>query len=157
MEQGKPRIWFSHNGICWICRKICCKKLVHGKDQEHDYHPIHKISSKRAIGRSWIEEYYKYTFDNGYIVLPNGEKSKIPRYYVDWLKKHHPELYIKYAFGKRQKLQEKAEKTQRKEETEYLSQLLNYKGGKKYPKTRGKVKETILNQKFKRLQENLKL
>ena len=38
----------------------------------------------------------KHTFDHGFVVLPNGQKSKIPRYYVDWLKKNHPEKWEKY-------------------------------------------------------------
>jgi hypothetical protein len=51
---------------------------------------------------------------------------------------------------------EKMEAIHRKEEIEWLSSTFN-KGGKTYPKTRAKVKETILKSKFKRLQENLKL
>ena len=59
--------------------RYAAKKLAHGKDDEHDYHPIHRTSCKRAIGRSWIEKYYQHTFDHGLVVLPNGQKSKIPR------------------------------------------------------------------------------
>lgn len=138
--------------------RYAAKKLVHGQDQEHLYHPIHKTSSKRAIGRSWIEKYCKHTFENGFIVLPNGQESKIPRYYVDWCKEHHPELYKHYITKVRPKIQAQAEAKARKEELEFLTQHLSYKGGRgAYPKSKTKVKETILKRKFKRLQENLKL
>ena len=137
--------------------RYAAKKLVHGKDQEHDYHPIHKTSSKRAIGRSWIEKYWKHTFENGFVVLPNGAKSKIPRYYVDWLKKYKFDEYLKYHFGIKKKIIKLAEATNRKEELEFLSNTINYQGGASYPLTRPKVKETILKSKFKQLQEKLKL
>lgn len=138
--------------------RYAAKKLVHGKDQEHDYHPIHKTSARRAIGRSWIEKYWKHTFENGFVVLPNGEKSKIPRYYVDWFKKEHPEKYDKYAMGIREEIIDKAAKKARKEEIEYQSQLLTRTGRRAYDlKTRSEVKYRILERKFKRLQENLKL
>jgi phosphoribosyl-AMP cyclohydrolase len=137
--------------------RYAAKKLVHGNDNEHAFHPIHKVSSKRAIGRSWIEKYHKHTFENGFIVLPNGQQSKIPRYYVDWYKKYHFEKYLEFKFGVMQKIIEQSEKKARKEEAEYLTQCMNYKGGAAYPYTRSKVKETILKSKFKQLQEKLKL
>lgn len=137
--------------------RYAAKKLVHGHDQDHDYHPIHKTSSRRAIGRSWIEKYYKHTFDHGFVTLPNGQTTKIPRYYTDWVKKHKPDVYIKYATGKRIEIQTLAEISQRKEELEFHSNAITYKGGAPYPTTRSKVKETILQSKFKKLQEHLKL
>lgn len=137
--------------------RYAAKKLVHGKDQDHDYHPIHKTSSRHAIGRTWIEKYYEHTFQNGFITLPNGQTSKIPRYYTDWLKKHHPKLYTYYVTEVRPKIQSLAETQARKEELEYLSNIINYKGGAAYPTPRPKIKERILQSKFKQLQEHLKL
>lgn len=137
--------------------RYAAKKLIHGKDQEHDYHPIHKTSSRRAIGRSWIEKYYQHTFSNGFIVLPNGQKSKIPRYYVDWAKEHQPELWRYYVTKKRPEIQAQMEIIRRREELEYFSQVFNRKHNDPMMDSRNKVKETILNQKFKQLQERLKL
>ena len=134
------------------------KKLVHGQDHEHDYHPIHRTSCKRAIGRSWIEKYYQHTFENGFIVLPNGQTSKIPRYYQDWCKEHKPELYFYYISEVLPKIKKKAEIAARKEEMEFFSSVANYKGGlHAYPRQRAKVKETVLKSKFRKLQEHLKL
>jgi len=140
--------------------RYAAKKLVHGTDSEHDYHPIHKTSSKRAIGRSWIEKYWQRTFSEGNVIIQSKDKkipAKIPRYYTDWLKKHHPNEWVTYVTQKRLELQEEAQKKNRKEELEYLSELLAQRPGDPRPITRAKVKITILNQKFKRLQEKLKL
>lgn len=137
--------------------RYASKKLVHGKNGTHEYNPIHKTSSRRAIGRSWIEANCKHTFENGFIVLPNGIPSKIPRYYIDWAKEHRTDLWKKYVTEIRPQIQQKAELKQRKEELDYFSELANYNGSAKYPMTRAKVKETILKSKFKRLMEKLKL
>lgn len=136
--------------------RYAAKKLVHGKDEDHDYHPIHKTSSKHAIGKRWIEKYYEQTFSLGYINLPNGEKAGIPRYYQDWLKKTHPEAWMKYASTVKLETAKLAKENQDKDETLFLKDLAEYKGGK-YPKTRSKVKLTILKQKFKILQGHQKL
>lgn len=136
--------------------RYAAKKLTHGNDDEHNYHPLHRTSCKNAIGRNWIERYYKQTFLNGYVVLPNGEQAKIPRYYIDWCKKHQPDLYLHYYSNVVPQLEEHAKKKAREDELRYLSNCLTYKGGS-YPLKRNKIKETILKSKFKQLQERLKL
>ena len=77
--------------------RYAAKKLVHGHDQDHEYHPIHKTSKGRAIGRSWIEKYHEFTFQNGFVVLPNKSCAKIPRYYLDWYKKYYPTEWERYV------------------------------------------------------------
>lgn len=137
--------------------RYAAKKLVHGYDQDHDFHPIHKTSSRYGIGRTWIEKYWPQTFGNGFIYLPNGQESKIPRYYVDWFKKHHPEKYIDYVINVREKIQKKAEAKANKEELNHIASIMEYKGGAKYPTSRNGIKKRILDKKFKHLQEYLKL
>ncbi len=138
--------------------RYAAKKLTHGQDQDHDYHPIHKTSSKRAIGRTWIEKYYKRTFENGNVILPDGTPTKIPRYYQDWCKDHQPELYYYYLEHVRPKIEKKAELDARKDELEYLTQMFNQTRGRFLcPETRTKVKLRCLESKFKKLQEHLKL
>jgi hypothetical protein len=156
---GKGKLEFGSVTIdsAGYVARYAAKKLAHGKDQDHDYHPIHKTSSRRAIGRTWIEKYYKHTFENGFIVLPNGQTTKIPRYYVDWCKVHKPEIYTEYVTGRREEIIDKAKMKARKEELIYLSEMANTPLGSIRPITRTKVKETILKSRFKRLQEHLKL
>lgn len=137
--------------------RYAAKKLVHGKDHEHDFHPIHKTSSRRAIGRSWIEKYYQHVFDHGFVVLPNGSLCKVPRYYLDWLKKYKPDQWEKYVTGKQQEIIDLATKKQRSEEIQFHSLAMNYKGGKNYPNKRRQVELLILDQKFQQLQKELKL
>jgi hypothetical protein len=135
--------------------RYAAKKLAHGNDQEHDYHPIHKTSSKRAIGRSFIEKYYKDVFSKGYIVLPNGEKTGIPRYYTDWFKKHHFEEYIEYLSSIKADAIRLAELKTAADHLEWLADCNSATGGIALKKQN--VKMTILKQKFKQLQERLKL
>ena len=131
--------------------RYAAKKLVHGKDQEHDFHPIHKTSSRYGIGRSWIEVYYQHALENGFVLLPNGQKAKVPRYYVDWAKKYQNELWHYYQHVVAPKIHKLAEEQSAKELEEFLA---NPSIGKL---RRSKVKEIILQSKFKQLQEKLKL
>lgn len=133
--------------------RYAAKKLVHGRDQEHDYHPIHKTSSKRAIGRSWIEENYLHTFENGFIVGPDGQQLKIPRYYVDWAKKHHPTLWEHYVTEVRPEIMKGAERKEKRELDEYMRN----RDESPFAKKKCQIKLRILESKFKQLQEKLKL
>ena len=132
--------------------RYAAKKLTHGKDDEHDYHPIHRISSRRGIGRTWIERYWKHTFRNGFIVL-NGTKMRIPRYYTDWLKQHKPDEWRRYVTEVRPKIQELAQLAADKE----LQIYIENRNESPHALPRSKIHETILKSKFKRLQEYLKL
>lgn len=136
--------------------RYAAKKLTHGNDDDR-YKPIHKTPNRRGLGRSWIEKNYKHALENGFVILPNGQKSKIPRYYLDWAKTHVPDLYEYYVTQVRPKIQEQVELKQRKEEMDWISDLYSTNYGAPRPLTRSKVKETILKQKFKRLQERTKL
>lgn len=133
--------------------RYSAKKLIHGRDQDHDFHPIHKTSSRRAIGRTWIEKNFEHTFRNGFIVLPNGQEAAIPRYYKDWLKKHNPSEYLRYVTEVQPRMQHLAEYQQQKEEHDYLTN----RNESPFAEKRSTVKQTILKLKFDRLQENLKL
>lgn len=137
--------------------RYAAKKLVHGHDTEHEFHPVHRTSSRNAIGKSWIELYWKHTFENGYIILPNGSRAKIPRYYEDWFKKNHPDKWLEYFSRVKSPMMSESEKKARKNELEFFTMLNNRALGAPYPMTRSKIDLTILELKFKRLQERLKL
>lgn len=139
--------------------RYAAKKLTHGRDQDHDYHPVHKTPQGRGLGRTWIEQNWLHTFENGFVVLPNGQKSKIPRYYVDWAKIHHPSLWEYYVTEIRPRIMLEANENARKEEILYWQSFHDNVRvyNSKPPLTRSKIKETILKAKFKILQEKLKL
>lgn len=137
------------------CARYAAKKLVHGKDQDHEFHPVHKRSCKNAIGKSFLEKYYKDIFNYGYVILPNGQKCGVPRYYEKWLSKHHPEDYIRYVTEVKTKQWEKGIRKAEKEKSE-LSAVLNSRGIKSAPITRNQARKKILEQKFEKLQKYLK-
>lgn len=77
--------------------RYSAKKLVHGLDHEHDFHPIFKCSRGRAIGRLWIQKYADQVLSQGYIRHPqNGAQLSVPRYYEKWLLKNKPNEFIRY-------------------------------------------------------------
>lgn len=132
--------------------RYSAKALIHGPEKDL-YKPIHKTPHGRGLGRTWIERHYLHTFENGFVVLPNGQQSKIPRYYVDWAKKHHPTLWEYYVTQTRPKIIQLA--TQK--EMEELEIYIKNREETPYAKTRSNIKHRILEQKFKKLQEKLKL
>ena len=89
--------------------------------------------------------------------MPNGQTSKIPRYYIDWFKKEKEEEYEIYKKEVLPKIIEKAEAKERKEELEWFTSLWNRKMSAPNMVPRSKIKETVLKRKFETLQENLKL
>lgn len=137
--------------------RYAAKKLNHGRDGEHDYEPVHRTSCVNAMGKRWIEKYWKQTFEQGFVRLPNGQPIRIPRYYEDWCKKHQPEMYEHYVTNVKTEVMKRAEEKKREEDLIDYSNMLNYRGGAPVPLRRGQVKENILLRKFKRLQEYVKL
>lgn len=78
------------------CARYAAKKLVHGNDQDHDFHPIHKRSCRNAIGKKWLESYWQDCFGKDFCVI-EGQKVPIPRYYRKWLAKHQPQAFLDFS------------------------------------------------------------
>lgn len=116
------------------------KKLVHGKDQNHNYHPIHKTSKIHTMGKKWIQENWKHVLNIGHINLPNGGRHKIPRYYLDYIKENHPTEYEKWRTSLREEQIKKA-----KEQNERNNQLQNDNTG--FKNLLGKTRDYLLNKK----------
>lgn len=141
------------------CARYAAKKLVHGQDQDHDYHPISKKSSHQAIGKKWLEKYWPDVFNYGKIILPNGQTAPIPRYYEKWLQKNKPEEWEKYI------TKTKAEKLLAVEERaaafqNQVDQINNERLDRNFRKgfqiDKSEVRTHIINERFKRLQKHLK-
>lgn len=81
------------------CARYAAKKLVHGQDGTHDYVPISKKSSRHAIGKRFLERFWKDIFSYGEVVLSGGAKCSIPRYYEKWLLKHRPDDWYIYIMN----------------------------------------------------------
>lgn len=145
--------------------RYAAKKLIHGNDQDHDFHPVHRTSCVHALGKKWIEKNWAQTFGLGFCYLPNGQRTGIPRYYCDWLKENKPDEWVRYVTQIRPKTIALAEEVARRELQEFEDELKHMKeqhkdhsiGLGKYPLKRSTVKHTILKRKFEQLQEHLKL
>lgn len=144
------------------CARYAAKKLIHGKDEDHDFAPISKKSSKNAIGKKFLERHWQDIFNSGFCLIKksNGNivKSSIPRYYEKWLKKNQPQAWIDYVTQLKQqtlkKITAKAEEENAKER-----KINNERLAKRKPLqvTKNQAKAKILKQKFKQLQSYIKL
>lgn len=141
------------------CARYSLKKLVHGRDGSHDYDPISKKSSKFAIGKRWIEKFWRDVFNQGEITLllphKSPQKTCIPRYYEKWFAKNHPLEWEHYVTRTKQKKMEAANARTTKEK---LSRdAINVKRAEKFKThqiSQSKVRKIILEQKTKFLGKN---
>ena len=134
--------------------RYALKKLDHGQDQEHDFHPVHHTGSKNALGKRWIQKYWQQTFSHGYVLSPDNKRLPIPRYYEDWFKKTHFNDYLLYVTEQKRLRRIKAEQQLAKEEYEYQIDFFNNQHaipiGERPPRKQDAQIE-ILKQKLKRL------
>lgn len=84
------------------------------KQTAKDY-GFQKMSRTHAIGKRYVEKWYNDIFINasGSIILSDGTRTKVPRYYEKWLKINKPEIWIPYVTQTKPsntaRLQQKAE------------------------------------------------
>lgn len=140
------------------CARYSAKKLVHGKDEDHDFKPIFKVSSKQAIGKRWLEKYWADVFQAGRITIDGKIIGNIPRYYEKWLKEHKPNDWLAYVT--RLKLDRMANATDvaQAENLRWLDENHERRNlGKSQSRTLLETEEIIIEEKFKQLQDKLKL
>lgn len=141
--------------------RYAAKKLVHGHDDDHDFHPISKKSSKYAIGKKFLESYWPDIFNIGKVILRDGDEmaeAPIPRYYEKWLKEKHPAAWVSYVTRLKLERITKAQEMSDKEREEYLQRCyVRYTNHKSRPLTANEVKKQIQDAKFSELQAYLKL
>lgn len=139
------------------CARYAAKKLVHGKDG-HDWEPISKKSSKHAIGKKWLETYYKDIFNYGRLTLADGTSSTIPRYYERWFKETHPEEHARYVTQIKEKKMINAALRAEEEKKKWLENFHERRDlGRERPLTQLEIKKIIQERKTKELLEKLKL
>lgn len=138
--------------------RYSAKKLVHGKDNEHDYNPVVGRSNHSAIGKRWLEKYYQDAFNQGHIILPNGKTCSIPRYYQKWFAKNKPSEFLEYtSTTKQNKINQAITKTKEDNAKELQINHERYSRGQYSPQiSKQKARKTIQEQKFKQLQKHLK-
>ncbi|MGE0175408.1 MAG: hypothetical protein AB7T49_21675, partial [Oligoflexales bacterium] len=140
------------------CARYAAKKLAHGQDQQHEYHPIHRRSSKHAIGKRFLEKYWKDIFTHGECIIMDEtgkiHRCPIPRYYERWLEKHHPGEYVRYVTQtKAKKTQAAATKQEQINQKEFQENWERLNQGLPLQTTQLQAEEIILKDKFNRLQK----
>jgi len=137
--------------------RYSAKKLAHGDDPEGVYAPIFKTSSKRGIGKAWLETFWPDVFNYGRVVTPDGDTLPIPRYYKKWFKENRPEEWLRYIkkvqtpkteFAVIAAHNEKAEVWNANSKRRARGQMTNVT-----PKNQ--VREQIINERLKRLKTTL--
>lgn len=143
------------------CARYAAKKLVHGHDGAHGYEPIPKKSLHQAPGKSFLEKYWRDIFNEGVVRLSNGRTSSIPRYYEKWLKVKHPKEWQRYVTQtKQRKIDNAVSQANALASAERIqNEVRRDKHGIYYAPqtTRLQATQQILDQKFKLLQQKLKL
>lgn len=140
------------------CARYAAKKLCHGKDG-HAFEPISKKSSKHAIGKKWLEQYWRDVFTHGAVHLSGDRMCNIPRYYEKWLKENKPDEWLSYVSRTKLQKMEASEKKAAAEAAEWNRVRLERisRGNHLWPARPSEIRARILDSKFKLLQDNLKL
>lgn len=136
--------------------RYAAKKLVHGVDAEHDFVPISKKSSHQAIGKKYLEKNWQDVFSTGKVILIDGTTCSIPRYYEKWLKKNQPQAWERYVTQRKADIIAKA--SEKSELESQASRERNFaRGLKGHETSKRQAARKIMRQKFKLLQDYLKL
>lgn len=126
--------------------RYAAKKLVHGNDG-HEFEPVSKKSNKNAIGKAWLERYWRDVLNAGCVVLPDGATCGIPRYYVKWLIKNQPAEYFEFLLRtKEDQIRRSLKRVARDRELRGTSRVSKHD-----------ARREIQKQKFEQLQAHLKL
>jgi len=136
--------------------RYATKKLVHGNDQDHNYHPIHRRSSRNAIGKRFLEKYWKDIFNHGRCILSDGQSCPIPRYYEKWLQKQKPEEWVKYLINVKYPKTEKAEEKEKKEQQQYKENYEKRSVAQGAEITKNQIRKKLIEERTKRLQQHQK-
>lgn len=154
-QRGRTEVGSVNFDSAGYVARYAAKKLVHGHDG-HDYEPISKKSSKHAIGKRFLEKYWQDIFNYGEVILPNGNKASIPRYYEKWLLKNHPDHWQHYVTEVKAKKIRQAQSDSELEHQRWWASYLKRHHNKPHLITKTERRKIIIEQKFKQLQKYLK-
>lgn len=154
-KRGKTEVGSVNFDSAGYVARYAAKKLVHGHDG-HEYEPISKKSSRQAIGKRFLEKYWKDIFSYGEVLLPDGQKTAIPRYYEKWLLKNHPESWRRYVTEIKQKRINEAEAREQRETERYWETSDKRRWNKPTLVTKKERKSALIHNRFKKLQKFLK-
>lgn len=119
-----------------------------------------KMSTKCAIGKRFVEKWYSDIFSSaeGSVILTDGTKCKVPRYYEKWLKVNKPDLWERYVTITKPKNTERLQKKAENEHAIYMQEvekrLSAFKSTHSYKSPLARKRE-ILKHKQKQLKRGL--
>lgn len=116
-----------------------------------------KSSRINAIGKRWIEKYWKDVFIHakGSIILSDGTKSKVPRYYEKWFKDNYPDYYKEYLVNTKHENTKRLEQKAEIENKIYQDELNRRRDlGKAHSKSPSEKRKIILEQKQQSLKRS---
>ena len=139
------------------CARYAAKKLTFGKDGTHELEPISKKSNKNAIGKAWIEKFWRDVFSYGRCSFKNSSGrvvyTTVPRYYEKWFKENHPEHWLDYVTRVKLDIIERASKEAEKERRKWTLASVA-RGPLKSPLlTPEKIRNIISNNNLRRLSD----
>lgn len=137
--------------------RYAAKKLRHGKDGEHCYEPISRKSSKHAIGKKFLETHWEDVFKQGHIILKDGSRLPIPRYYQKWLQKNKPAEWAAYVTEVKTQKIDIAIAMEKTESRKWWDAFNKRPLTASNPLTRNQVRRLIGEKRFDELQAYLKL
>lgn len=96
------------------------KKAMH---QEQRYDHLHGllvdvdpqfVKFSPGLGKKWVEKYWTDYYPNDFIVMRNQNgttQHATPRFYDDWLRQHHPEIYAQVKIARHENQREELGET----------------------------------------------
>lgn len=96
------KLWgFGHTELGSVTQKSAgyVARYVLKKQNPDAPQGYQKMSRKHAIGKRFIEKWFEdiFIYGRGSLILSDGTKTKIPRYYEKWFRDNHPELWLTYV------------------------------------------------------------
>lgn len=114
-----------------------------------------KMSRAHAIGKSFVTKWYKdiFVYARGSVILKDGTRTKVPRYYEKWLKINHPDLWVKYITETKPYNTARLTKKAEREHAIFLEERLKTSNGWAYKSPLARKRE-ILKHKVKQLKRS---
>ena len=118
-SESLTEIWgLGHTELGSVTRQSAGYVARYVLKKQHPDAPqgFQKMSLKYAIGKKFVEKFYKDIFVHarGSVIMSGGVKCKVPRYYEKWFRENHFEEWLcyigSYKAENTKRLQQKAER-----------------------------------------------
>lgn len=92
----------NYRTCAYVARYVTKKNHISTyTDKEQEFLAVSRMP---GLGYGYCKQFLNDIFSHGYVMLPDGIKAPIPRYYESICEKLNPELYYNYKYEKFQRL-----------------------------------------------------